>query len=135
MTILTTYFKTYSMGGTEGRDLEKATFLTEELARKDALNDNWNDDYTLYKVEIIANENGTIEERETKIADIACGRTKYNLESNQKEIEHHLNRIEEIKNNKRMKDEKKAKEITWQEEMITVCNKWVAKYEKLLKEA
>ena len=67
-----TYYKTYSYGGMEGRTREEDKFETEEIARDYALRNTWNDNYTLYKVDVTLQ--GRITEEETFLCCIPCGR-------------------------------------------------------------
>lgn len=66
------FYRTYSWGGMEGRDIEKRDFVTESLARKDALLDTWNNGFSLHQVTLTLDKEVTekIEEIEKKIK---CG--------------------------------------------------------------
>jgi len=67
------FYRTFSRGGIDGRDLKIDNWVTEEAAREAALKDTWNSDYTLYRVQLIFESNGRITEKQTKIGDIPCG--------------------------------------------------------------
>lgn len=66
------FFRTYSLGGMEGRTKVVRNFETSELAKENAINDNWNDNFELYEVKLTFN--GIIIETETFIEKILCGR-------------------------------------------------------------
>lgn len=65
-------YKTVSLGGMEGRDREVRYFSTEEAARENALNDTWNDNFTLYEISFKDNDKGV----ERRIGNIESGRGK-----------------------------------------------------------
>jgi hypothetical protein len=67
-----TYYMTTSYGGMEGRTIERRKFETEEAAKKDAIKDTWNTDFTMYKVTMIFN--GKITEKTEIVGKIECGR-------------------------------------------------------------
>lgn len=68
-----TYYRTYSLGGVELKNIQKRDFETIELAKKDALLDTWNESFSLYEVKLIFN--GTVTEIERKLeSNIKCGR-------------------------------------------------------------
>lgn len=66
------FFRTYSLGGMEGRNREIRNFETIELAKENALNDTWNDNFQLYGVKLIFD--GKITETETFLENLVCGR-------------------------------------------------------------
>jgi len=66
------FFRTYSWGGVEGRDIEKRDFVTESLARKDALLDTWNSGFSLYQVTLSLDKE-VIEKEEEINRKIRCG--------------------------------------------------------------
>ena len=57
---LDTYYSTSSYGGTEGRDYIKVSYISEETAREEALKDNWNSGYELYRVDRYVTPEGMI---------------------------------------------------------------------------
>ncbi len=65
-------YRTYSYGGYEGRDIVKRTFETIELAKANAKNDTWNNNFRLY--EVVITFNGVVTEVENFIEEIPCGR-------------------------------------------------------------
>ena len=66
------FFRTYSLGGMEGRTKIVRNFETSELAKENAINDNWNDSFELYEVKLTFN--GIVIETETFLEKIICGR-------------------------------------------------------------
>lgn len=70
-----TYYYTTSYGGTEGRDIEERKFLTEKAARENAKSEDWNNSFTLYKVDRYTNELDEIIEKSTYLAQIASKST------------------------------------------------------------
>lgn len=66
-------FKTESWGGCDGHSFEKKYFLKEESARKEAKNNDWNEGYRLFKMEIKENEDGQLYvEKEVDLGKIPC---------------------------------------------------------------
>lgn len=68
------FYRTKSWGGMEGRDLEISNWISETAAREAALNDIWNEDYTLYLVTLTITSSGRIIEDEQRLEKIPCGR-------------------------------------------------------------
>ena len=63
------YFRTYSWGGMEGRTQVIRNFETIELAKEDAINDTWNEAFTLYEIKLTFN--GRVVENERFLEKIA----------------------------------------------------------------
>ena len=69
------FYRTWSYGGTEGRNLEKRNFDTIENAEKDALEDVWNYSFSLEEVTLSVNDKGRISETSINLKErIPCGR-------------------------------------------------------------
>ena len=66
------YFRTYSYGGEDGRELEIRNFETPELAKDDAISDMKNTHFSLYQINILFN--GRITESKKYLGQIVCGR-------------------------------------------------------------
>ncbi|MBQ2946978.1 MAG: hypothetical protein IJE04_03915 [Bacilli bacterium] len=66
------YFRTYSYGGEDGRELEIRNFETPELAKDDAISDMKNTHFSLYQISILFN--GRITESKKYLGQIVCGR-------------------------------------------------------------
>lgn len=111
-----TVYRTYSFGGMEGRDKEVRTFETESLARTNAMVDTWNDNFSLYRVEIIFD--GWVREEETFIATIPCGRDKAAIAYEKDLIAEAEAEIEKLKANKRLKESTRAERISKEEGKI-----------------
>lgn len=67
-------YMTTSWGGMEGKDLEKKYFVSEQAAKRDALDDGWNSRYQLHKIEIKITEQGQICFNDIFLGNISCGR-------------------------------------------------------------
>jgi len=70
------FYRTKCLGGVEGRDLIVTNWVSEEAARAAALEDTWNEDYTLYIVQFIFASNGQLIEDEARLEKIPCGRDR-----------------------------------------------------------
>lgn len=92
------YFRTYSWGGMEGRTQVIRNFETIELAKEDAINDTWNEAFTLYEIKLTFN--GRVVENERFLEKIACGRDlareNYLNENNKSLV---LNKKKKVKHN------------------------------------
>jgi len=66
------FYRTYSLGGMEGRTKEIRNFETVKLAVEDAVNDTWNESFDLFEVNMVFN--GRIIETEKFIEKLVCGR-------------------------------------------------------------
>lgn len=104
-----TFYMTESFGGMEGRDLEERKFKTEGLARLNALNDTWNERFTLYKVTMTFD--GAINEKKELIGEIKSGRDIEYLKALRENLDEVEKAIEEINGNTRLKETTKAKRL------------------------
>ncbi|MBQ7104980.1 MAG: hypothetical protein IJN90_03910 [Bacilli bacterium] len=66
------FYRTYSWGGVEGRDIEKRDFVTESLARKDALLDTWNNGFSLHEVTLTIDKRVTEKDKVLE-KELECG--------------------------------------------------------------
>ncbi len=66
------YFRTYSYGGENGKELEVRNFETPELAKDDAINDLVNTNFTLYQINMVFD--GKITETKKYLGQIVCGK-------------------------------------------------------------
>lgn len=108
MTTITT-FKTISYGGMEGRTLVERQFANENLARADAMADDWNENFVLYATTLVVDERVTT--TETLLGNIPCGRDALRIANAEKAIEEAVARIEEHKANTRIKETTREKRI------------------------
>ena len=67
-------YMTTSRGGMEGKDLEKSYFISEQAARANALENDWNTHYQLHKMEIEITEKGQIRVNDIFLGNIPSGR-------------------------------------------------------------
>lgn len=70
MTTLATYFRTDSVGGMELRNHEIKNYVTLDKAIEAGKKDTWNVHYRYFKIEVVANENGTVKEVKTEIEEM-----------------------------------------------------------------
>ena len=108
MTTITT-FKTTSYGGMEGRTLVERQFETEDMARANAMENWWDEGFTLYETTMVVDGHVTI--TETLIGEIPCGRDALRIANAEKAIEEAVARIEEHKANTRIKETTREKRI------------------------
>ena len=108
MTTITT-FKTISYGGMEGRTLVERQFETEDMARANAMEDDWNEGFTLYETTMVVD--GHVTTTETLIGEIPCGRDTLRIINAEKAIVEAATRIEAIKANTRIKETTREKRI------------------------
>lgn len=123
-----TVFRTYSYGGTEGRDVTKRTFETIELAKENAKNDTWNSGFSLY--EVVITFDGIVTEKETFIEEIICGWDLEILAREKENIERAEKAIEEHKANTKIKETTREKRITEEENRIAWSRERIERIEK-----
>lgn len=66
------YFRTYSYGGEDGKQLEVRDFETPELAKEDAISDMVNTNFTLYQINMVFD--GKITQTKKYLGQIVCGK-------------------------------------------------------------
>jgi len=68
------FWRTKSYGGSDGSDIIVRNFETPEIAKQDALEDDWNSGFFLYEVTLTFND-GIITEKEKLLGQIPCYRS------------------------------------------------------------
>lgn len=66
------YYRTYSYGGLDGKDLEIRNFETIELAKEDAISDIKNNNFALYQISMVFD--GKITESKKYLGQIVSGK-------------------------------------------------------------
>lgn len=126
------YFKTYSYGGATGRKATERTFETIAEAKENALQDTWNECFTLYEVTAEyegdfkkAYITGKIKTTEKLIGELACQRDLAYIKSLEEEVIKYKKDYEKQLNNtniqeatKKRRLEKIQEEIDWRETTI-----------------
>ena len=76
------YYRTYSYGGEDGKQLEVRNFETPELAKDDAISDVKNTHFALYQINMLFD--GKITESKKYLGQIVCGRDLQEFAENHK---------------------------------------------------
>ena len=66
------YYRTYSYGGMDDKDLTIRNFENPQLAKEDALMDKVNTNFKLYEIKLIFD--GVVTEKKKQLEDLICYR-------------------------------------------------------------